>query len=88
MLLRYNLKGTVWHLSWHLIQVPDQDCWKEQYRVLMAGARLLAVTLGVGELLLLKNFLSFPNQKELIFKLTYININNILLPVFLVKKTN
>lgn len=55
----------------------------------MAGARLLAVvTLGVGELLLLKNFLSFPNQKELIFKLTYININNILLPVFLVKKTN
>ena len=33
----------------------------------MAGARLLAVTLDVGELLLLKNFLSFPNQKELIF---------------------
>lgn len=54
----------------------------------MAGARLLAVTLDVGELLLLKNFLSFPNQKELIFKLTYINIGDILLPVFLVKKTN
>ena len=67
MFLRYNLKATVWHLSWHLIQVPDQDCWKEQYLVLMAGTHLLAVTLGVGELLLLKNSLSFPNQKELIF---------------------